>query len=80
MNTGIKTHPQIKPGLHPRNKHRERYDLRALAKSFPGLKEFVHPNEYGDESIDFFNPNLDKPEPNRKESVTLAHGIINRNI
>ena len=41
--------------LHPRNKHRERYDFTLLIDSFPELGEFVSENKYGDESIDFFN-------------------------
>ena len=45
-----------KEKLHPRNKHRERYNFRELCKSSPELTAFVKRNEYGDESIDFFNP------------------------
>jgi 23S rRNA (adenine1618-N6)-methyltransferase len=51
-----KTHPIEKSGLHPRNKHRERYDFQLLTDRCPDLQQFVKPNEYGDESIDFFNP------------------------
>ena len=51
-----KDHPKVKAGLHPRNKHRKRYDFAALIKSEPELARFVRPNEYGDESVDFFNP------------------------
>jgi 23S rRNA (adenine1618-N6)-methyltransferase len=51
-----KEHPKVKSGLHPRNKHRERYDFKLLIKSDPELARFVRPNEYGDESVDFFNP------------------------
>jgi len=49
-------HPKEKPGLHPRNKHLERYDFGALIKSCPGLAPFVRKNPYGDESVDFFDP------------------------
>jgi len=49
-------HPTIKSKLHPRNKHRERYDFSSLIKSLPELAPFVKPNKYGDESIDFFDP------------------------
>jgi 23S rRNA (adenine1618-N6)-methyltransferase len=45
-----------KSKLHPRSKHRERYDFNQLIKNHPELADFVRPNEYGDESIDFFNP------------------------
>ena len=46
----------IKSSLHPRNKNRERYDLKALVKSNPELAAFVKPNKYGDDSVDFANP------------------------
>ena len=49
-------HPKEKSKLHPRNKNRERYDFKQLIDSFPELATFVMPNPYGDESIDFANP------------------------
>ncbi len=49
-------HPTIKSELHPRNKHRERYDFKLLIESFPALASYVKVNDYDDESIDFFNP------------------------
>ena len=51
-----KEHPIVKERLHPRNKHRERYDFQLLIKSFPALAKFIKLNDYQDESIDFFNP------------------------
>lgn len=51
-----KEHPAIKQGLHPRNRHRERYNFKELIKSCPDLKPFVKLNDYQDESIDFFDP------------------------
>ncbi len=48
-------HPPQKTELHPRNRHRGRYDFELLIKSFPELKPFVIVNAYGDTSIDFFN-------------------------
>ncbi len=45
-----------KKELHPRNRHRDRYDFPVLVKALPELKKFVRKNEYGDESIDFSNP------------------------
>lgn len=51
-----KQHPKVKSELHPRNKHRERYDFKKLIKSCPELAPFVKRNDYDDESIDFFNP------------------------
>ncbi len=47
---------ESKEKLHPRNKHRERYDFQELCKSSPGLNAFVKRNAYGNESVDFFNP------------------------
>ena len=46
----------LKSKLHPRNKHRQRYDFKQLIATCPNLAPFVMPNKYGDESIDFFNP------------------------
>jgi 23S rRNA (adenine1618-N6)-methyltransferase len=51
-----KAHPTEKTKLHPRNKHRERYDFKVLMESCPALIPFVSVNQFGDESIDFFNP------------------------
>ncbi|MHA4893270.1 23S rRNA (adenine(1618)-N(6))-methyltransferase RlmF [Pedobacter sp. PWIIR3] len=45
-----------KTALHPRNKHRERYDFPELMKTDPGLEAHVFINPYGDQSIDFANP------------------------
>ena len=52
----LKTNPE-KTGLHPRSKHRFLYDFAALIAAFPALKSFVSFNKYGNESIDFANPN-----------------------
>jgi len=49
----MKNNNNIKTGLHPRNKHRSRYDFDKLIVSYPQLKRFVRKNKYGDESIDF---------------------------
>jgi 23S rRNA (adenine1618-N6)-methyltransferase len=45
-----------KKQLHPRNKHRSRYDFSLLVKSCPDLRDFVLINPFGDESIDFADP------------------------
>lgn len=55
-----KAHPKVKTELHPRSQHRERYNFEALIKSSPDLAKYVAPNKYGDESIDFFNPDAVK--------------------
>jgi len=51
-----KIHPKEKAKLHPRNKHRERYDFKSLIQGTPDLKPFVAANIYNDETIDFANP------------------------
>ena len=71
-------HPKIKSGLHPRNKHRERYDFNQLIINCPELSHFVHKNIYGDESIDFFNPNAVKML--NKELLKHFYNISNWNI
>lgn len=42
--------------LHPRNKHRQRYDFDELIHVNTGLAQYVKKNAYGDDSIDFSNP------------------------
>ena len=42
--------------LHPRNKHRGRYDFTDLIVCCPPLTEFVKLNKYADKSIEFSNP------------------------
>lgn len=44
-----------KPGLHPRNKHKDGYDFKALVKCSPALAPFIIKNKSGGESIDFSN-------------------------
>ena len=55
-----KEHPKEKSRLHPRNKHRERYDFKLLKAACPELAEFVVINQFGDETVDFFNPDAVK--------------------
>jgi 23S rRNA (adenine1618-N6)-methyltransferase len=49
-------HPKEKTLLHPRNKHRERYNFEILTNCCPELSAFVKVNAYDDVSIDFFDP------------------------
>lgn len=51
-----RAHPEVKSILHPRNKHRKRYDFEQLILSSPDLAPYVNLNAYNDLSIDFFNP------------------------
>jgi hypothetical protein len=45
-----------KPGLHPRNRHHQRYDLPALCQAHPELQGFITLNPVGEQTIDFANP------------------------
>ena len=49
--------------LHPRNRHRVRYDFARLIAAEPALREFVVTNvhgEQGEPTIDFANPDAVK--------------------
>lgn len=51
--------PELSPekkGLHPRSRHRERYDFPRLQRCCPELTPFVAVNVHGDASIDFADP------------------------
>lgn len=48
--------PASKGVLHPRNRHQGRYDFAAMIKACPALEAFVIINPYGNESIEFANP------------------------
>ena len=48
--------PATKNQLHPRNRHRQRYDFPALIADFPPLQPFVITTPRGDSSIDFADP------------------------
>lgn len=49
-------HPVEKTRLHPRNQHRERYDFKLLMAKCADLKPLVVTNKYGDDTVDFSNP------------------------
>ena len=55
----MSSHP-IKQNLHPRNRHRNRYDFAALMQSSPALAQFVCRNDHGDDSIDYAKPDAVK--------------------
>jgi 23S rRNA (adenine1618-N6)-methyltransferase len=42
--------------LHPRNVHCTGYNFSMLVQTHPTLSQYVRPNAYGDDSIDFANP------------------------
>ena len=56
MSHKINIIPIEKDALHPRNRHRARYDFPQLVHSYSELAAFVQRNKFGDESIDFANP------------------------
>lgn len=45
-----------KPGLHPRNRHRSRYDMNALCESCPALREFITQTPTGEPTVNFADP------------------------
>lgn len=45
-----------KPGLHPRNRHHQRYDLPALCQICPELSAFILLNPAGEQTVDFSRP------------------------
>ncbi|KMV33479.1 23S rRNA (adenine(1618)-N(6))-methyltransferase RlmF [Franconibacter pulveris] len=45
-----------KPGLHPRNRHHNRYDFAALKQSCPALADYVRLSPLGEETVDFADP------------------------
>ncbi len=42
--------------LHPRNKHHDRYNLDVLSNTYSGLRPHIIKNQYGNKSINFFDP------------------------
>ncbi|MFK8006099.1 MAG: 23S rRNA (adenine(1618)-N(6))-methyltransferase RlmF [Saprospiraceae bacterium] len=51
-----KSQPNTKSKLHLRNPHRKRYDFKKLIASCQALSPFIIINDYGNESINFFDP------------------------
>ena len=45
-----------KPGLHPRNRHQNRYDFNALQQDCPELTAYVRQSPAGEATIDFADP------------------------
>ncbi|MCB2406732.1 23S rRNA (adenine(1618)-N(6))-methyltransferase RlmF [Hymenobacter lucidus] len=78
MNQPPKDTAAEKEGLHPRNRHRGRYDFPALLRTAPELAKFVAPNEHGDDSIDFASPEAVKAL--NKALLKHFYGIQNWDI
>lgn len=51
-----KGQPTKKSNFHPRNPHQGKYDFKKLIISCPELSPFVFTNQYGNQSINFFDP------------------------
>lgn len=49
-----------KPGLHPRNRHQDRYDLPTLCQQTPALSAFIVTTPAGEQSINFADPDAVK--------------------
>lgn len=60
MTDSSQKRPDTKSRLHPRNKHRQRYDLEKLVESTPELKDFLVTNKHGDQTVAFADPNAVK--------------------
>lgn len=54
--TKPKNRPKTSSGLHPRNQHQGRYDISALIKALPELKNKVILNPVGEQTINFTDP------------------------
>ena len=55
MKKNLNNLSEEKSGLHPRNKHRSRYDFNVLIDVCPELKQYVSINKFNIETIDFTN-------------------------
>jgi 23S rRNA (adenine1618-N6)-methyltransferase len=60
MAANLKAIPEEKDKLHPRNKHRYRYNFPELITSCPELFQYVALNQFQNLSIDFKNPDAVK--------------------
>jgi len=54
------THKKSNKNLHPKNKHNSDYNFTELITAYPLLKEFVFVNKYGNETVNFSNPEVVK--------------------
>jgi len=70
-----------KSGLHPRNKHRSRYDFETLIDCCPELKSYVSINKFNIETIDFTNPQAVKllNQALLKQFYNIQHWDIPKN-
>lgn len=59
--------------LHPRNRHQGRYDLDQLSQIYPDLKKYIIKSKYGDQTINFFDP--DAVKALNKALLALHYGV-----
>jgi len=52
----MKTPAATKPGLHPRNRHRNRYNFDELTQASPQLSPFLHKGPHGEMTVNFADP------------------------
>lgn len=67
-----------KENLHPRNRHRSRYDFKKLSIACPQLSKYVFINKYNNETIDFANP--DAVKTLNKALLNQFYGVKNWDI
>ncbi len=72
------TNSPEKENLHPRNRHRSRYDFVQLINCYSELSKFVFTNKYNSETIDFANP--DAVKALNKALLKQFYGISNWDI
>ena len=81
MIKGQNKNPVEKEDLHPRNKHRSRYDFKQLISCCPELAKFVFTNKYNNETIDFADPQAVKTlnKALLKQFYSISHWDIPEN-
>ncbi len=67
-----------KAGLHPRNRFLMRYDFPQLIACSPALAAFVKANAFGDDSIDYANPQAVKAL--NQALLKQAYGLVHWDI
>lgn len=65
--------PNLKPGLHPRNRHAAGYAFALLAAACPELAPFLRPAPHGGPTIDFADPEAVKAL--NRALLAQAYGI-----
>ena len=61
--------------MHPRNKNRDRYDLKAMLADSPGLKKYIVPSKAGGDTVNFADASAVKAL--NKAILKFYYGIDN---